>query len=564
MGCEQNGSARNIRLVRTLGLCLGFMLGLDLQLAHADAAFSSAPFGGWFQSSALGFRSTQKTPQKTQGCESTQQEAGWSQGAEAGGIASTGARIYPPPPPLPTEFQALAVLPLVALEVDEDLQHSIESALLREIDIHEGVQAISPADVLTDLEKVGLSARCGHDLPCLVRAGRYARAHKALHVTVAAIGGTLKVSMRLVDSVEGKMLNRVAESVSENESERAQELHRLAVRLLKPETYVGSLTVQVSEPGAEVYLDDRLVGTTPLPGPLENQKAGPHILRISKAGFSDMYRFVDVIYKRSSTISIDLNNNTISGVIVEQESRSGFGELYVLTEIEGVEIRVDGEPLATTLLEESITKVAAGEHKVGFHQEGRPSLQQTVVVEADRRTDLVLEIGENDAFEASRTMSAALEDPLPTVESLAALDALRETPAVVVATAGARSLSWRFVTGVATLGVGVASVVASGFIAKEIKSRDDRAKEIVRTVTPQNFAELEAELDKLNKDTPRLVTLQWATLAGGAAAAGIGVGLVLWDLFGRRSVPSEDSELELGAGAAPLQGGGMMLLEGRF
>jgi len=53
-----------------------------------------------------------------------------------------------------------------------------------------------------------------------------------------------------------------------------------------------------------------------------------------------------VVYKRNATVSIDLANNTIGGLIVEVESKTGFGALWVAANVPGVEVRVDGEPRA--------------------------------------------------------------------------------------------------------------------------------------------------------------------------------------------------------------------------
>src|SRR5688572_19320353 len=50
----------------------------------------------------------------------------------------------PPPPPLPTGYKAVAVLPLVGLDVDDETVHALEIALMREVDETPGMRAVSP------------------------------------------------------------------------------------------------------------------------------------------------------------------------------------------------------------------------------------------------------------------------------------------------------------------------------------------------------------------------------------------------------------------------------------
>jgi hypothetical protein len=52
------------------------------------------------------------------------------------------------------------------------------------------------------------------------------------------------------------------------------------------EKLVGALTIDVSEPGAEIYVDGDRVGQSPLPGPIRLQ-LGRRNVRASKSGFSD-------------------------------------------------------------------------------------------------------------------------------------------------------------------------------------------------------------------------------------------------------------------------------------
>src|SRR5262249_55231762 len=150
---------------------------------------------------------------------------------------------------------------------------------------------------------------------------------------------------------------------------RAAQLHRLTVQLFTPAEYVGTLIIKSDEAGADIYLNDRLVGTTPLKAPLKNLAAGPYILHVAKEGFADVYQFVDVTYNRAATITVSLATNTISGAIAV-ESDTGFGQVFVVANKPGVEIRIDSEPKGSTPLAAPITQIVAGKRRLSLRLGG--------------------------------------------------------------------------------------------------------------------------------------------------------------------------------------------------
>ncbi len=62
-------------------------------------------------------------------------------------------------------------------------------------------------------------------------------------------------------------------------------------------------------------------------------RAGLHVLRLSKPGYSDINCFVGVVYIRSATRVADFGGADVSVAIVKKISDSGFGELWVVPEI---------------------------------------------------------------------------------------------------------------------------------------------------------------------------------------------------------------------------------------
>ena len=320
------------------------------------------------------------------------------------------------PAPLPTKYRAVAVLPLDFYDIDEEVVQAIEQAILNEIDEMPGLQAISPEDLRSDLRKYNLEiGNCERSTPCLASAGRYGRAHLVLEIRLSGLGGTQNIAVRLIDTQTRSEVSRLAEPLEEDVEARPQQLHRMAVQLFRPDDYVGSLTVMCHTPGAEVYLDDFLLGTTPLPTRVRI-RAGLHVLRLSKPGYSDINRFVDVIYNRSSTMVADFGGTDVSVAIVKKISDTGFGELWVVTPESGLEMRVDGEPVGTTPLQKAIAQVPAGQRRLSFRQAGHPATVTDIHVKAGQRLDLRYEATDHGGHVTNLGYQAS-GAPLPTADS---------------------------------------------------------------------------------------------------------------------------------------------------
>ncbi len=478
----------------------------------------------------------------------------------------------PEPPPLAEGDQIVALLPLRAIDVTDTLIRSIEVALFNEVDEREGLTAVSPQDVLNDLSAHGFDpAVCEGEIDCLAKAGRYARCHLAIETRVAALGGTLSVSMRLVDTESGAEVGRVADPVSEDDKLRAQEIHRLAVQLLAPDTYVGSLAIESAQAGAEVYVDDHLVGTTPMDKRVGPLAAGPHILRVSKPGFADLNQFVDVVYKRNVTIKVDLENATLSAPMVAVVSKTGFGSLYVLSNEPGVEVRIDGEPAGVTPLE-PIERVVAGQRRLSFRKEGFEHLTKEIDVVANRRTELAIQLYESGLhFAASRTVDANLV--LPSFDDLVGVT----RPVGPVAQVPTWSPGWKFWTGVTAAGLGVVSLAVSSGLGATLKSKQSEALDLrdsfVSTTaedtpcTALNFngtckagalADLDAEGNSLQ-------TLHFATLGSGIGLLLIGGGFALWDIMSEPAAAEAETQVDvLGLDFVPGAGGGHVVINGSW
>jgi len=438
--------------------------------------------------------------------------------------------------------------------------------------------------VRNDLSAVAIEpANCQGVAACLAKAGRYARAHLALDAKIASIAGTLSLSLRLLDTDSGAEVGRVADPVSDDAKERAQEIHRMAVQLLAPSTYIGSLTINVAIPAAEVFLDDHLVGTTPLKGPLDGLRAGPHILRVSKTGFADVNQFVDVVYKRNATVSIDLANNTIGGLIVEVESKTGFGSMWVTANVPGVEIRVDGEPRGTTPLSGAIVKVAAGKRRVSFRGAKMAAQVQEIEIKANARVDIAVTV-DGDRIIIAKRVDSSPDSPTPSYEEMVAV-ALPPALAGGAPPPAIWQPGWKFWAGAVAGGLAVVGFGTGSYFGNRVTTIHDAAKTLAAKYEKERTSDVQADqgdaqtiCNKAHADNTcssgRLADKDSAGkraqsrellsfgVAGGLAL--IGASFMLWDIVGPATPTPQATSTVIGLQLAPTDGGAAAAIIGRF
>lgn len=130
---------------------------------------------------------------------------------------------------------------------------------------------------------------------------------------------------------------------------------------------VGAIKVNVSETGAQITLDGKVVGKSPLPAPL-NVLVGKHKLEIEKPGFQAFSQEVDVAAK--ATVSVDASLKAVSdGGTVNVKVRGG----------EALTVVIDGKEMGPAPF---TGKLAPGTHEIS----GRSQTLSAPVVTVEVKT----------------------------------------------------------------------------------------------------------------------------------------------------------------------------------
>ncbi|MEL6187128.1 MAG: PEGA domain-containing protein [Myxococcota bacterium] len=160
------------------------------------------------------------------------------------------------------------------------------------------------------------------DAACLAEIGGALGVEYLVYGEVSRLGDPYSLSLVLLDIGRAEAVNRARAQVSGAGAlleETARATRRLVQPLLTDRT--GYLVIESREPGAEVTIDGRLSGITPLPGRLE-LAMGPHEVVVQKQGFLSWARTVDLEPGQATVAPVALVPSQAFVASYEQSARN--------------------------------------------------------------------------------------------------------------------------------------------------------------------------------------------------------------------------------------------------
>lgn len=137
-----------------------------------------------------------------------------------------------------------------------------------------------------------------------------------------------------------------------------------------------NVSIEVNQPGATIFVDDREVGTSPLEGP-QQLLAGRHEVRVALPGFVTIRQDVQVVTGRELSLDLTLEEEPRQGVLLVD---SNVTEAVVW--VDGEEVGLTGHPLL----------IDAGAHTIEVRSDGYRPGQRRLLVEADREQQVEVNI----------------------------------------------------------------------------------------------------------------------------------------------------------------------------
>jgi hypothetical protein len=229
-----------------------------------------------------------------------------------GSGAST--RAAPPrKPPVASQKPLVAVLPPKALGLEKAEAVRLQAELIQAVKRGGRFRVLAAKAIQKVLARqpVGTPAALETLVPAL-------RSRWALSGTLAGLGDDLSLDLKLLEGGTGAEVRRASAELPADPRDRAAALEELLVQLLEPQRWVGSLQLEVSEAGAQVWLDGAQVASSPLSAPLTGLAPGKHILMIRKEGQAEFSKFVVVRYDQVAQLKVDLDSATVVGLLYDK------------------------------------------------------------------------------------------------------------------------------------------------------------------------------------------------------------------------------------------------------
>jgi hypothetical protein len=147
-------------------------------------------------------------------------------------------------------------------------------------------------------------------------------------------------------------------------------------RLKELDGKTGFIAVTVNEPGALIFIDDKQVGVSPLPGPIR-LTSGVHKLKVTKDGFGLYDQQPNVAAGTTTTSQVTLASAASKGKIVVKEKNNK----PVRVILDGVDM---GEAPWTG-------EVDPGQHEIAARGAGLAAIPQKINVERGKTSDVEIE-----------------------------------------------------------------------------------------------------------------------------------------------------------------------------
>ena len=201
---------------------------------------------------------------------------------------------------------SIALLRIEPLGLEPELVGRLEALFRLELERLQGVPLPARRDVDRVVAADAALRGCSGETECLAAIGKKLGVQFMVSGTVAALGDSYVINLKLVEVATGKEVRRVEEPLSGEPDELIEAIRVAAYRLFAPDKLKGAIAVLADVSGAQVYLDGKLIGKTPIAQAVPNLPVGKHSLRITATGYSDLLQDVDIRFQKTTQVVVDL------------------------------------------------------------------------------------------------------------------------------------------------------------------------------------------------------------------------------------------------------------------
>lgn len=235
----------------------------------------------------------------------------------------------------------IAVWRFDALGIEPEIVQRLETLFRMELDRLDKVPQPSRRDIERSI--TAAEQNCTGEEKCLTAIGKRLNVDFVVTGTVGSLGDNYVLNIKVVDVATSKSQRIQSDPLRGSPDELIEGVRVAAYRLLAPQQIHGALQIQTDLVGAEVTLDGKSLGKTPLAntGIVAKLPLGKHKLRVEAKGYDAFDSDVDVNFQKVSPVVVRLlqsNETTGTGRVIEKERSPIYTRPWVIGTTAGVVI----------------------------------------------------------------------------------------------------------------------------------------------------------------------------------------------------------------------------------
>ncbi|MDB4955974.1 MAG: hypothetical protein JWO36_3543 [Myxococcales bacterium] len=200
----------------------------------------------------------------------------------------------------------IAVWRFDALGIDGEIVQRLETLFRMELDRLDR----QPLPTRRDIERSVTAAEqnCTGEEKCLASIGKRLGVDLVVTGTVGSLGDNYVLNIKVVDVATAKSQRMQSDPLRGSPDQLIEGVRVAAYKLLAPQQIYGALQIQSDLVGAEVSIDDKSYGRTPLPnqGVIAKLPLGMHKLRVDAKGYDAFEKAVEVHFQKVGPVLVRL------------------------------------------------------------------------------------------------------------------------------------------------------------------------------------------------------------------------------------------------------------------
>jgi len=237
-----------------------------------------------------------------------------------------------PPEPGPEEAldKKIAIWRFDALGIDPEIVQRLETLFRMELGRLDRQPIPSPRAIeraTTDKER-----DCTGEEKCLAAIGKRLGVDLVVTGTVGSLGDNYVLTIKAVEVATAKSQKIQSDPLRGSPDDMIDSVRVAAYTLLAPAQLHGAVQIQTDLVGAEVALDGRVVGKTPLAnqGVIGKLALGKHKVKVAASRYEPIEQEVDVHFQKVSPVLVHLLPSEVipTGPVVHQEATPFYSRTW--------------------------------------------------------------------------------------------------------------------------------------------------------------------------------------------------------------------------------------------